>query len=121
MDRGRSAAHFLRASVDGPYRARRWGIRGWCRRVRAVEGERFVPQTNARAHRATRKFRALRTGAALRSAVIETLEERQMLSRPTGIDISEFQPTVNFNTVKNTGGKSFVIMRASYGTSTRDA
>src|SRR5439155_5888691 len=40
--------------------------------------------------------------------------------RLTGIDVSTYQPSVNWNTVHTTGGKSFAFLRATAGLNTDD-
>jgi GH25 family lysozyme M1 (1,4-beta-N-acetylmuramidase) len=66
------------------------------------------------------KYAALVALIPLLSAVVAvpapTLEKR---AAPQGIDISHFQGTVNFNTVK-ANGVSFVYIKATEGTSTFD-
>src|SRR5829696_3685523 len=54
------------------------------------------------------------TRAAFATA-IESLESRLLLARMIGIDVSEYQGNVNWSTVKNVGGRTFTILRASHG------
>src|SRR6185436_7043209 len=54
------------------------------------------------------------------AAAIEPLERRTLLSRLVGLDVSEFQGTINWTSVHN-AGKSFAFIRASYGQSSQDA
>jgi lysozyme len=51
---------------------------------------------------------------------IEDLESRTLLSRAIGIDVSEFQGSINWTSVKN-AGINFAYMRATYGMSSDDA
>ena len=48
------------------------------------------------------------------SAAIEPLERRTLLTRLVGLDVSEFQGSINWTSVHN-AGKNFTFIRASYG------
>ena len=48
-------------------------------------------------------------------ASVETLEQRCLLSRPIGIDVSDYQPTINWTTVKN-AGYTFAWSKSTEGT-----
>src|SRR6476659_4008645 len=49
-----------------------------------------------------------------RRTLIEPLENRLLLARPLGIDVSSFQSTINWNSVKN-GGYTFAWTKATEG------
>jgi GH25 family lysozyme M1 (1,4-beta-N-acetylmuramidase) len=51
---------------------------------------------------------------------MEGLESRVLLSRAIGIDVSEFQGTINWTSVKN-AGIDFAYIRATYGMNSDDA
>ncbi len=61
-----------------------------------------------------RLFTALSVFVASVTAAPRSLEKR---AAPQGIDVSGFQPTVNWNTVK-ANGVSFAFIKATEGTST---
>lgn len=49
-----------------------------------------------------------------RRVVIEDLEGRTLMSRSLGIDVSSFQPTINWASVKS-GGRDFAFVKATEG------
>lgn len=54
------------------------------------------------------------TPLASRPAVIENLEDRVLFSRALGIDVSSYQPTINWASVK-ASGRSFAFVKATEG------
>jgi lysozyme len=54
------------------------------------------------------------------SYAIEGLESRVLLSRAIGVDVSEFQGSINWTSVKN-AGINFAFIRATYGQNSDDA
>jgi autotransporter-associated beta strand protein len=57
--------------------------------------------------------------AALAAAAVAACPSLALFAaRPEGIDVSEFQGTVDWNTVHTTGGKDFVFIRATRGGTT---
>src|ERR1051325_3301512 len=52
--------------------------------------------------------------------MIEPMERRLLFSRLLGLDVSEFQGTINWTSVHN-AGKTFAFIRATYGSTSDDA
>src|SRR5256885_524636 len=75
--------------------------------------EQFVPAHLMRSTRSARGARAI-------AHAMEALEPRQLLTRLVGIDVSEHNGSINWTTVKNTGGKNFAFIRATYGKTSDD-
>src|SRR5262245_13151133 len=71
----------------------------WGRRRMSVRNFRRTSSPQHRAH-------------APAKPLTDTLEQRLLMSRAFGCDISQYQGTMNWTTYKNTGA-SFVLMRAS--------
>src|SRR5690348_9287187 len=57
----------------------------------------------------------MRTASIDRSAMIEGLEDRVLFSRALGIDVSGYQPSINWASVKSSG-RSFAFIKATEGT-----
>ena len=66
--------------------------------------------------------RSTRPGRRARAVAhaMEALEPRQLLTRLVGIDVSEHQGSINWTSVKNTAGKNFAFIRATYGKTSDD-
>ena len=52
--------------------------------------------------------------------LLTVLENQSLVQRKKGMDISEYQGTINWDTVKNRSDIDFVIIRCSYGSGYKD-